>query len=133
MYIDSSRGQFSPGHRKFFSSAAMKVLYEPCEFENERFLPFIDILHIDLKDSGHLGSVLLEYEAEVVEQPLSFAQLAERPEQQLPLFCGINVSVLWRRIGQRPLVYLIRAFDPPPPAEIAVDVVVYDSLEPSFG
>ena len=117
MYIDSSRRQFSPGRRKIFSSAALKGLYEPCEFENERLPPFVDVLYVDLKDGGHLAGVLFEYEAELVEQPLLLTQPAERPEQQLPLFRGINVSVLRRRIDQRPLVNLIEAFGLPPPAE----------------
>jgi hypothetical protein len=49
---------------------ALKGLYELCQFEDERFLPFIDILHVDLKDGGRLASVLLEYETELLEQPL---------------------------------------------------------------
>jgi hypothetical protein len=60
-------------------------------------------------------------------------QLAERPGQQVPLFRGINVSVLSRQIDQRPLIYLIVVFALPPPAETAVDVIVYHSLEPGLG
>jgi hypothetical protein len=60
-------------------------------------------------------------------------QLSERPGQQVPLFRGINVSVLSRRIDQGPLIYLIVVFSLPPPAETAVDVIVYDSLEPGLG
>jgi len=108
-------------------------LHELCEFENERLLPFIDILYVDLKDGGYLASVLLEYKAEQIEQPLLVTQLAERPGQQLPLFRGINVSVLSRKIDQRSLIYLIVVFALPPPGETAVDVIVYDSLEPGLG
>ena len=104
-------------------------MYKPREFENERLFPFIDILYVDLKDSGHLASVMIEYEAELIEQPLLLAQRAERPEQQIPLLGGIKVSVLRRRIDQRPLVYLIEAFGLLPPAETLVDMVIYDSLE----
>src|SRR5262245_7103014 len=133
MYIDSSRGQFSPGRRKFFSSAVLKGLYKLCEFENERLLPSVDVLYVNLKDCGYLASVLLEYETELVEQPLLLTQRAERPEQQLPLFRGINVLVLPRRIGQHPLIYIIVVFALHPPVETAVDVIVYDSLEPGLG
>jgi len=122
-----------PWPANFFSSAALKGLHEPCEFENERLLLFVDILYVDLQDGGHLASVLLEYEAELIKQPLLVTQLAERLGQQIPLFRGINVSVLSRRIDQRPLVYLIGVFALPPPAETAVDVIVYDSLEPGLG
>ncbi|HEU0185416.1 MAG TPA: hypothetical protein VFS27_08880 [Blastocatellia bacterium] len=59
-----------------FSSAALKGLYELCEFENEHLPPFVDILYIDLKDGGPLVSVLLEYKAELIEQPLLVTQLA---------------------------------------------------------
>ena len=81
---------------EFFSSAALKSFYKPCEFENERLLPFVDVLYVDLKDSGYLAGVLLEYEAELVEQPLLLTQFAESPEQQIPLFRGINLSILRR-------------------------------------
>jgi len=107
-------------------------LHEPCEFENEHLLPFIDILYVDLKDGGYLASVLLKYKAELIEQPLLVTQLAERPGQQLPLFRVINVSVLWRRIDQRYRVYLIMIFALPPLVDIVVDVIVYDSLEPGL-
>jgi hypothetical protein len=123
--------QFSPS-RRIFSSAALKSLHEPCEFENERLLPFVDILYVDLKDCGYFASVLLEYKAELIEQPLLVTQLAERPIQQIPLFHGINVLVLSRRIDQRPLLYLIGVLSLPPPGETAVDVIVYDSLEPGL-
>src|SRR5262249_31286874 len=127
-----SRSQFSPGRRIFFSSTALKGLYEPYEFENERLLSFIDILYIDPRDSGYLASVLLEYETELVEQPLLLAQPAERQEQQFPLLRSIDVLVLRRRIDQRLLVYLIWDFPLLPPVETPVDVVVYDSLEPGL-
>ena len=55
---------------KVFFLTALKGLYEPYEFENECLLPSVDILYADLKDGGHLESVLLNYEAELVEQPL---------------------------------------------------------------
>ena len=110
----------------------MKGFYEPCEFQNERLLPSIDILYIDLKDSSDIASVLLEYEAELVEQSLLLTQPAERPGQQFSLFRGINVSVLPRRIDQRPLVYLIEAFGLLPLVGTPEDVMVYDSLEPGL-
>jgi hypothetical protein len=33
MYIETFRRQISPGRRKYFSSAGLKGLYEPCELE----------------------------------------------------------------------------------------------------
>jgi hypothetical protein len=69
----------------------LKGLHELCEFENEHLPPFVDILYVDLKDGGYLASILLEYKAEQIEQPLLVTQLAERPGQQVPLFRGINV------------------------------------------
>jgi hypothetical protein len=69
----------------------LKGLHELCEFENEHLLPFIDILYVDLKDGGYLASVLLEYESELVEQPLLLTHLASCREQQPMLVCGISV------------------------------------------
>jgi hypothetical protein len=108
-------------------------LYEPCEFENERLLAFVDNLDLGPKESSYLDRGKLGYKPKIVEQPLLLAQPAERPGQQISLFRGINVSVLSRRIDQRPPVYLIGVFALPPPVETAVDVIVYDSLEPGLG
>jgi hypothetical protein len=108
-------------------------LYEPCEFENERLLAFVDNPDLGPKDSGYLDRGKLGYKPKIVEQPLLLAQPAERPGQQFLLFRGINVSVLRRRTGKRHIVYFIGAFSPPPPVETAIDVIVYDSLEPSLG
>jgi len=108
-------------------------LYEPCEFENECLLAFVDNPDLGPKDGGYLDRGKLRHKPKIVEQPLLLAQPAECPRQQIPLFRGINVSVLSRRIDQRPPVYLIMVFALPPPAETAVDVIVYDSLEPGLG
>jgi hypothetical protein len=78
---------------------ALKVLYEPCEFENERLLTFVDNPDFDPKDGGYLDGGKLIYKPELVEQPLSLAQHAERLEQQLTLLSSINVLILRRRIG----------------------------------
>jgi hypothetical protein len=112
---------------------ALKDLHELCEFENERLLPFVDILYIDLKDGGYLASILLEYKAEQIEQPLMVTQFAERPGQQIPLFRGIDVSVMWGPIDQRLMVNLRGASGLSTPAETTVNVVVYNSLEPGLG
>ena len=95
-------------------------------------LSFVDNLGICPKDSGYLVSILSNYETELVEQPLLLTQPAERPGQQFSLFRGINVSVLPRRIDQRPLVYLIEAFGLLPLVGTPEDVMVYDSLEPGL-
>jgi hypothetical protein len=71
-------------------------LYEPCEFENKRLLAFVDDPDFCTEDVGYLDGGKLRHKPELVEQPVLLAQLAERPEQQLPLFRGINVSVLRR-------------------------------------
>src|SRR5262249_30812188 len=118
--------------QRFFSSTAPKVSHEPCEFENKRLLTFIDNPDFGPKDGGYLDRGKLRHIPEVVEQPLLLAQVAERPKQQLPLFRGINISVLWWQTDQCPLVYLIMAFGLLPPVEIFVEVVVYDSLEPGL-
>ena len=118
---------------EIFPSTALKALYEPCEFENERLFAFVDNPDLGPKDSGYLDRGKLRYKPKIVEQPLLLAQLAERPGQQILLFRGINVSVLSRRIDQRPLVYLIVVFALPPPGETAVDVIVCDPLEPGLG
>ena len=107
-------------------------MYEPCEFEDKRLLAFVDNPDFGPKDGGYLDRGKLRYKPKIVEQPLLLAQPAERPEQQIPLFRGINVSVLSRRIDQRHLIYLILIFALPPQGEAAIDVIVYDSLEPSL-
>jgi hypothetical protein len=89
---------------------ALKGSYEPYEFEKECLLPSVDILYTDAKDGGHLESVLLNYEAEMVEQPLLLTQSDDRPGQQLPLFRVINVLILRGRIDKRLLIYLIEGF-----------------------
>ena len=96
-------------------------------------LAFVDNPDLGPKDGGYLDRGKLRHKPKIVEQPLLLAQPAECPRQQIPLFRGINVSVLSRRIDQRPPVYLIMVFALPPPAETAVDVIVYDSLEPGLG
>jgi len=108
-------------------------LNEPCEFENKRLFTFIDNPDFGPKDGDYLDRGKLRDKPKIVEQPLLLAQPAERPGQQLLLFRGINVSVLSRRIDQRPRVYLIMVFALPPPAETAVDMIVDDSLEPGLG
>jgi hypothetical protein len=113
---------------EIFSSTTLKTLYEPCEFENERLLAFIDNPDFGPKDGGYLDRGKFRYKPKIVEQPLLFAQFAERPEQQFLLLGGINVSVLQRRIDQRHLVYIIEVFALLPPIEILVDMTVYDSL-----
>jgi hypothetical protein len=132
MYIDYSHWQFSPGRRKKLSLEVLKGLHDLREFENERFLPFIGILCVDLEGGGYRAGVMLEYEVELKEQLLLLTQLTERPEQQLLLFRRIDVSFLWRRIDQRHLIQIIGAFGLSSPAETTVDVVVYYSLEPSL-
>jgi hypothetical protein len=131
VYIGFSQANL-PWTAKKFSSTTLKTLYEPCEFENERLLAFVDDPDFGPKDGGYLDRGKLRYKPEIVEQSFLFTQLAERPEQQIPLLRCINVSILWWRIDQRPLVYLIEAFGLLPPAETLVDMVIYDSLEPSL-
>jgi hypothetical protein len=124
---------YLPWTAKIFSSTTLKTLYEPCEFENERLLAFVDNLDLGPKDSGYLDRCKLGYKPKIVEPPLLLAQPAERSGQQLLPFRGINVSILWRRTGRRHLVYFIKAFGLTPPVDTAIDVIVYDSLEPSLG
>jgi len=95
-------------------------------------LTFVDYTDFSFQDCGYLDGVKLIYELEVVEKPLLLIQHVERPEQQLPLFRGVHISILRRRIDQRPLVNITEAFSPLPPVEIFADVVVYDSLEPGL-
>ena len=94
---------------------------------------FIDNPDFGPKDGGYLDRGKLRYKPKIVEQPLLFAQLTERLEQQFPLLGGINVSVLLGQIAQRPLVYFIMAFGLPPPVETTANVIVYDSLKPGLG
>jgi len=110
----------------------MKRLHEPFKFENESLLTFVNYLDFSPHDGGYLDGVELIYEPEAVEQSLLLTQHAERPEQQLPLFRGMNISILRRQIDQRPLAHLTEAFNPLPPVEIFADVVVYDYLEPGL-
>jgi hypothetical protein len=95
-------------------------------------LAFVDNPDFGPKDGGYLDRGKLGYKPKIVEQPLLFAQFAERPEQQFLLLGGINVSVLPRRIDQLPRNHLIEAFGLLPPVEIPVDMMVYDSLEPGL-
>jgi hypothetical protein len=131
VYIGISRANL-PWTEKNYSSTTLKTSYEPCEFENERLLAFVDNPDFGPKDGGYLDRGKFRYKPKIVEQPLLFAQFAERPKQQFLLLGGINVSVLQRRIDQRPLVYIIEAFALLPPVEILIDMMVYDSLEPGL-
>ena len=110
----------------------LKVLYEPFKFENESLLTFVDYPDFSTQDGGYIDGVKLIYEPEAVEQSLLLTQHAERPEQQPPLFRGINISILRRQIDQRHLVDLPEVFSSLPPVDIFADVVVYDTLEPSL-
>src|SRR5215510_373541 len=95
VYIGLS-GANLPWTAKNFSSTTLKTSNEPCEFENESLLAFVDNPDFGPKGGGYLERGKLRYKPKIVEQPLLFAQFAERPEQQFLLLGSINVSVLPR-------------------------------------